>query len=1614
MNLKKLFASFSIVALLAMTIAPITNVMAATVPAQYTSAYEFAKDNGLTTMPTFEKFNFYGNVSREAFAKFSTKTLEKMGANEVKNSETACSFSDLNAGDSSLKASVVKACQYGLMGINSATNAPADTFNPKSKMTRGQTLTVISRMLDGSTYNGWNPYWLKHETNLYNKWVVTKQHPEVNANGSAVRGYSVIMLMRAVEKAGTTTTTCTDGETLVEGECVDLSVVCEDATLAPLFADICNDLPETCEAGYTMENGVCVEDENPIVLEGKVEFKLSPNTPKPGVWEKVPGGSTWVPVAKYVMTAGANDINITNIELLRKGQSDKDTLEGVALLLENGERLTNVKNEDSEGYVKLSIKGGYTLKAGESVTFDIIVNVWDSYNADGSDRAASDTFQFVVSEVNSSAADVEITTAASELYTVSTQDAPTLTIEEDSSVSDVKVGENKVEIAKFKIEQDDDNAISIERMIFKNEGSADLATAASNFVLEIDDREYATTNFALGDYLSFVNNDNFEIEEDKSLEVVVYADINWEITETLLLIVDDSLDVTSSDVDGYGVAVEVVGGAADVLPNSSDNRNEILIDAGAVILDELENNMDEIQTDKDDAVLGKFTITVNDGSDLYYDDIRMSIETDDNSSVTNISDFFSNVRIYNETTNDETDLDLDTASTSKEYYEADDLESELKLGVNVFSILVDTENLKGVALTDFVGANFTVTFDDIGATSDGGFTFFESSDDERITDITPGTLQLDSVEGVDSSFSIDVLSMDAGTPFQAVRWTNRVPVAVMDIRAGSISEITIKDLVLRWVLGWGALSTDDDDGSTQTVTFMVNDRTKHLAANDTYDAGTTYRINLNDAEIKALSTNHSSVATLATYFYDQLNATNPTNDKKATMDGVEYYNLLNITEAWTDTCGNWVDLAWGWANTSTCIKATTNGVYYFDASSANDVDFVASENISNSFTESVSVAAAEGAVYDITIVTTDTIDRNWDGDTTDNWETPTTYVMDSYTNTTAWDWLQSTSWALATVLKQWLDWTVANKVEVATVDTVLPVWFTVTDNSDWTFTIKDTYSDFTVTTSVNNQNAKIEWDITDDYITRVEIFKGDSEEDITDANRVDTSSDIEDGLVNFDDLETKLGMILPKNTTYRYIVTVDLVNDIDNVWDFLSFGYYDSTAEDADKDDVEPAVTAPRVQKIGTDVNTSYLSDRAVEIMNYGKIFIAVDNTDTSTRTDKNIIGGATSDWVASFELRSENEEVTLQDVKLTRYDDPAVDEDGDGDFGWDIDVDGDGVVDAEDTDAYNGANPNIAGADGIINVEDYSRALTKVVIYAEDKTTVLAEKGVNSMQTLTIENVDYKIDGTQNIYVKVIAKKQGRSDLGVAQGVVLMGGAMKIEIVTAKGSNTLTDGYMFGDVTDGAETYAVTYSKQFNVLPVNLTTVEVYAGDVTSVIPNAEQKIGYLKVTTDTSDNNRLSSTTHADLVLRQIGLVVGNTTAAAVKLRRVDGSIGDITINSVGTNTYPNATYLDMQYTNDYDGATATPTCTNNVAGDGIANCSEYADTIIWTEPGTEVVYEIIATVANNTNGVSVSLNSENVLFTTDEDSTNDEDYSNDTAIGAAYTPNLNKTSSYTVKGN
>ena len=58
-------------------------------------------------------------------------------------------------------------------------------------------MTVLSRMLDGDEFNGGTPYRKNHEANLFNKKIINTTHPTANADAVSLRGYFMLMLMRA-------------------------------------------------------------------------------------------------------------------------------------------------------------------------------------------------------------------------------------------------------------------------------------------------------------------------------------------------------------------------------------------------------------------------------------------------------------------------------------------------------------------------------------------------------------------------------------------------------------------------------------------------------------------------------------------------------------------------------------------------------------------------------------------------------------------------------------------------------------------------------------------------------------------------------------------------------------------------------------------------------------------------------------------------------------------------------------------------------------------------------------------------------------------------------------------------------------------------------------------------------------------------------------------------------------------------------------------------------------------------------------------------------------------------------------------------------------------------
>ena len=203
----------SAVAIVANVMLPIVPAFAQNVPAEWTEAYQFMKDNNLTSATTYEGFAPLNGITREQLAAFASRYYQNVLEKTEKDGDARCSFTDAGQFDPTLVTAITEACEFGLMGVG------ITAFNPKGAVTRGEVLTVVSRMLFGNEHNGGTPFYANHETALFDAGIVNVKHPTANANGAMNRIFTALMLMRAA-----------DVEIGEEPDCTDpmMAIFCED------------------------------------------------------------------------------------------------------------------------------------------------------------------------------------------------------------------------------------------------------------------------------------------------------------------------------------------------------------------------------------------------------------------------------------------------------------------------------------------------------------------------------------------------------------------------------------------------------------------------------------------------------------------------------------------------------------------------------------------------------------------------------------------------------------------------------------------------------------------------------------------------------------------------------------------------------------------------------------------------------------------------------------------------------------------------------------------------------------------------------------------------------------------------------------------------------------------------------------------------------------------------------------------------------------------------------------------------------------------------------------------------------------------------------------------
>ena len=161
---------------------------------EFQQAYEFAKWHWITTMPTIQKADMEGNLTRIQMAKmlsqYAINVLWKTPDTSKNNK-----FRDVSdKEDAGYDYGVTLAYQLWIMWQN----MPNNKFRPNDEVTRAEFVAAFSRMLYGTSdgeYKSTSKYYIYHMEKLESEWIVTNTNPSMKER----RWYVMIMLMRSAK-----------------------------------------------------------------------------------------------------------------------------------------------------------------------------------------------------------------------------------------------------------------------------------------------------------------------------------------------------------------------------------------------------------------------------------------------------------------------------------------------------------------------------------------------------------------------------------------------------------------------------------------------------------------------------------------------------------------------------------------------------------------------------------------------------------------------------------------------------------------------------------------------------------------------------------------------------------------------------------------------------------------------------------------------------------------------------------------------------------------------------------------------------------------------------------------------------------------------------------------------------------------------------------------------------------------------------------------------------------------------------------------------------------------------------------------------------------------------
>ena len=476
--------------------------MAATYSAELQGAYDWAYENGITTMSSIDNANMYGAITRAEMAKMLANYAKNLMGRELDTS-ASCKFSDIASVNEELTQAITESCQLGIMGQG------ISAFRPYDTLSRAEFGTALSRLLWGSENEGGNPYYVNHLNALKTAGIMTQI---ANAESTKeVRGYVMLMLERA---------------SALESEADE----CDD----PLVIIACLAGDDSCPAA-------CVEEEKEpeVVKSGDLVVTARAATERKAI---VTGAVSDLDTLTFKTS---EEVTISKIVLERYGYSSSSDVAYVSLEDQDGNVIADGKALNSKDQVTLSIKKDYRNVDGSYVATVVLKT---SANA-----KAGGTIGFKVVSVDSTAENLNLDDYTPYTYDMVNYDGASISIEAKGTAKNYNYeAEESYEVARFKVNAGA-SAVYVKGFTLTNKASSpvDVAEFLDKVTVLADGEEVKAKYSVNKDNQLVISFDEVEIASKKSATFVVnmsFADDFDDYGRSIQYAIEKTTDIGCNDM----------------------------------------------------------------------------------------------------------------------------------------------------------------------------------------------------------------------------------------------------------------------------------------------------------------------------------------------------------------------------------------------------------------------------------------------------------------------------------------------------------------------------------------------------------------------------------------------------------------------------------------------------------------------------------------------------------------------------------------------------------------------------------------------------------------------------------------------------------------------------------------------------------------------------------------------------------------------------------------------------------------------------------------------------------------------------------------------------------